>query len=148
MKTTLYITSLLLCACAQKIYVPSSTTIEYVDREVLRDTTIYVDLVRQEFINVTQSDSSFLENLYSYTQARIDTLGQLHHTLRTKYVALPITVQYKDRLITRDSVVIRTLPPQVVKEIKHRYDKTFWLSVLLNVLLCGWITRKFWLKIL
>lgn len=89
-------------ACTRTVYLPGKTNV--VEKDILRDTTIYITLPDDSHSVTTLSDSSFLENHFAASTARVDSSG-LHHTLRIKRDSLPYRIVYRDRETVRDSVV-------------------------------------------
>ena len=86
-------------------------------REILRDTTIYVQLPSESYSNVTKDTTSTIEGRTAVTTASISG-GLLHHTLHTKDYQPEVVVQYKDRILTRDSIVT----VDVYKEVPVQRD--------------------------
>ena len=148
-KTFVILVALTGASCVRTMYIPSDTVVRYVEHDVLRDTTIYITLEHELTRNETFSDSSHLETTYALSDAKVDSNNKLTHTLVNKNVEIPKTILYKDKDRWRDSIVYKTLPPEVITEvkIKYRYNGVFWLSIAISTLLILWTTRKIWTKL-
>lgn len=85
-----------------------STRIEYrtIEKEILRDTTIYVALPA-EVKEVVQQDSSYLQNTYATSFAIVRADGLLFHSLSSKPQPIAVPVSIKDTHTRKDSIVYR-----------------------------------------
>ncbi|MEG1635129.1 MAG: D-Ala-D-Ala carboxypeptidase family metallohydrolase [Rikenellaceae bacterium] len=120
-------------SCAKPIYLQGKT--EYVEKVVLRDTTVYIELEQQVQRAVTK-DSSRLENKTSISLASVDSLGRLTHYLEQKQQKLQKKIVYIDRIITKtDSIPY----PKVIKEIKSvtKIPKFFWVTFVIAIAAVG-----------
>ena len=106
-------------------------------------------IVRTELISVAipnESHSiitkkkSHLETSVATSDAEIDSLGLLHHTLINKKDSIKTKIQYIDKIVYRDSVEVREVPVPVevkVPYIPKFYKFTFilfWIFVLFIVI--------------
>ncbi|MFI3315110.1 MAG: D-Ala-D-Ala carboxypeptidase family metallohydrolase, partial [Rikenellaceae bacterium] len=115
--------------CSKPIYLQGKS--EYIEKVVTKDTTIYLEIERQVVKSIAE-DSSFLETSFALSNARIDTLGRLYHSLEQKQSTIERVVEYKDRVITiRDSIPY----PQIIKEVKQvkHVPTAFWISMIVSV---------------
>ena len=80
------------------------------------------------------------------SDAEIDSLGLLHHTLVNKKDSIKTKIQYIDKIVYRDSVEVREVPVEVkvpIRYIPKFYQFTFilfWVFVLFIVVK---VIRKF-----
>ena len=113
---------------------------------VVRTELISVALPLESHSIVTPTKKSHLETSVATSDAEIDSLGLLHHTLVNKKDTLKTKIQYVDRISYRDSVEVREVPVEVkvpVRYIPKFYQFTFilfWIFVLFIVVK---VIRKF-----
>ena len=85
---------------------------------------------------VTPTKKSHLETSLAESDAEIDSLGLLHHTLTNKKDSIKTKIQYVDKIVYRDSVEVREVPVEVpvpVRYIPKFYKFTFilfWMFIL------------------
>lgn len=126
--------------------VKDSVRVEYRDivREIMRDTTIYVEMPVEKVVEVVV-DSSHLETSISASDAWIDTMGLLHHRLENRAVSIAKEVVYVDKIITRDSIVFayRDREEKVVKKQESIVDRIWVVGfVLFLIVVCVIAYRK------
>ena len=122
---TLFLTA---CGTARPVLESDNTKVEVrVEREIVRDTA-WVELPVIVEKVATLDTASVLENKYAKSEASVSG-GVLHHSLQTKPVREPVSVQkeivYRDSLVYRDRVEVQTV--EVEKEL------TRWQSLKLKV---------------
>lgn len=98
----------LLTACSPRVVetvrTETSTVVEYKDRVVYKDTTVYVQVpVESHSQSVAPGDSSRLETSLAESRAWVDSAG-LHHTLRNKEGRVPFEIKYPTRTIVASAV--------------------------------------------
>ena len=77
-----------------------------------------------------------METSVAESDASIDSLGLLHHTLVNKKDSLKSKIQYIDKIVYRDSIVTKEVPFEVEKPVPYIpnfYKFTFilfWIFVL------------------
>ena len=135
----------LLIGCSTPKYIPSSNIkIVSKDSMVVHTELISVALPLENHSIVTPTKKSHLETSLAESDAEIDSLGLLHHTLVNKKDTLKTKIQYVDRISYRDSVEVREVPVEVkVPYIPKFYKFTFilfWIFVLFIVVK---VIRKF-----
>ena len=80
-----------------------------------------------------------METSLAESDAEIDSLGLLHHTLVNKKDSIKTKIQYVDKIVYRDSIEVREVPVEVkvpVPYIPKFYQFTFilfWIFVLFIV---------------
>ena len=88
---------------------------------------------------VTPTKKSHLETSVATSDASIDSLGMLHHTLTNKKDSIKTKIQYIDRISYRDSIQTKEVPVEVpvpVRYIPKFHQFTFilfWIFVLFIV---------------
>lgn len=92
--------------------------------------TVYVELPRQSEKVVTKDTSSHLENDVAESDASVDALGFLHHSLKTKPRRLP--VPSKNTKERRDSIVYRDKNVYVEKPVYVEAKLNAWQRFRLN----------------
>lgn len=105
--------------------------------------TVYVDLPRQSETVAVRDSSSHLENDVAVSDASVDSLGFLHHSLKTKPRRLPVpsktTKERRDSIVYRDKYVYLEKPVYVEAELnswqKYRLKSWWWLVGLLVLVL-------------
>ena len=89
-----------------------------------------------------------METSVATSDASIDSLGLLHHTLVNKKDSLKSKIQYVDKIVYRDSIEIKEVPFEVEKPVPVRYIPKFyqftfilfWIFILIIVIK---VIRKF-----
>ena len=88
---------------------------------------------------VTPTKKSHLETSVAESDAEIDSLGMLHHTLTNKKDSIKTKIQYIDKIVYRDSIETKEVPVEVpvpIRYIPKFYQFTFilfWIFVLFIV---------------
>ena len=119
---------LLLTGCAATKKVPAevtdkkdSTRTEIRYERIVEWDTCYIEIERQAEKNVTKEKHSHLENDYASSDASIDSLGLLHHSLETKPqkkpVPVPATTERRDSIIYKEQVVYKEKPVYVERDL-------------------------------
>lgn len=127
---------LLMIGCTAVKYVPIKgediIRTEYI--EVVKDTIIYIEIEKESHSNnldTSRDTLSVLDNSYSISRAEYKR-GHLNHTLKTKHHdSIPAKIQYKDKIIVRDSIITNVVIEEVEKPIR---DNIFWYSIIFNVI--------------
>ena len=111
------------CGTVRTLPVQDSTRVEVkVVEKIVKDTAWFELPVIVEKL-ATLDTASVLENKYAKSEAVVSG-GVLHHSLQTKPVREPVSVEYKE--IVRDSIVYRD---RVVREdVYIEKPLTFWQS--------------------
>ena len=130
----------LLIGCSTPKYLASSN-IKIIAKDSLFVQTklISVALPLESHSIVTPTKKSHLETSVATSDASIDSLGLLHHTLVNKKDSISTKIQYVDKIVYRDSVEVREVPvekPVPVPYIPKFYKFTFilfWIFVLFIV---------------
>ena len=131
----------LISGCSSPRYIPSSSNIKIIAKDSLFVQTklISVALPLESHTIVTPTKKSHLETSVATSDAEIDTLGMLHHTLVNKKDSIKTKIQYVDKIVYRDSIEIKEVPVEVpvpVKYVPKFYKFTFilfWIFVLFIV---------------
>ena len=105
--------------------------------------TVYVELPRQSETVAVKDSSSHLENDVAESDASVDSLGFLHHSLKTKPRGIPVpsksTKERMDSIVYRDKYVYIEKPVYVEAELnawqKFRLKSWWWLAGLLALVL-------------
>lgn len=108
-----------LTGCASQKLLPSSN-IKIVSKDSL---VIHTDLVSValplESHSIITKKKSHLETSVAESDAEIDSLGLLHHTLVNKKDSLRSKIQYVDKIVYRDSIQIKEVPFEVEKKVPY-----------------------------
>ena len=108
------------------------------DSLIVRTELVSVALPLESHSIITKS-KSHLETSLAESDAEIDSLGLLHHTLVNKKDSIKTKIQYVDRISYRDSIEVKEVPVEVpvpVRYIPKFYQFTFilfWIFVLFIV---------------
>ena len=129
----------LILGCSTPRYLPSSN-IKIVSKDslVVRTKLVSVAIPNESHSIITKS-KSHLETSVAESDAEIDSLGMLHHTLVNKKDSISTKIQYVDKIVYRDSVEVREVPvekPVPVRYIPKFHQFTFilfWIFVLFIV---------------
>ena len=129
----------LISGCSSPRYISSSNTrIVSKDSLVIHTELISVALPLESHSIITKS-KSHLETSVATSDAEIDSLGLLHHTLVNKKDSIKTKIQYVDKIVYRDSIITKEVPVEVkvpVRYIPKFYQFTFilfWIIVLFIV---------------
>ena len=109
--------------CTKTVYVPVQSTRTVT--EIIRDTTVQVQLQAIRDSATVADTLSRLENKYAYSDA-IWSRGMLSHSLGIKPVDIPIEIQHKE-IIRTDSIQI----PYPVEVEKIVYRVRWWQQALM-----------------
>ena len=113
----------LISGCSSPRYISSSNTrIVSKDSLVIHTELISVALPLESHSIITKK-KSHLETSVATSDAEIDSLGLLHHTLVNKKDSIKTKIQYVDKIVYRDSIQIKEIPVEV--EVKVPYIPKF-----------------------
>ena len=126
----------LISGCSSPRYISSSNMrIVSKDSLVVHTELISVALPLESHSIITKS-KSHLETSVAESDAEIDSLGLLHHTLVNKKDSIKTKIQYVDRISYRDSIQTKEVPvevkvpvPYIPKFFKFTFI-LFWIFVL------------------
>ena len=129
----------LISGCSSPRYISSSNMrIVSKDSLVVHTELISVALPLESHSIITKS-KSHLETSVAESDAEIDSLGLLHHTLVNKKDSIKTKIQYVDRISYRDSIQTKEVPvevkvpvPYIPKFFKFTFI-LFWIFVLFIV---------------
>lgn len=117
--------------------------------------TVYVELPRQSENVVVKDTSSHLENDVAVSDASVDELGFLHHSLKTKPRGIPVpsknTKERRDSIVYRDKYVYIEKPVYVEAELNawQRFRlRGFWVITAMSGGYVVWRNRKWLLHLL
>lgn len=124
-----------------------STYTEVREKTVFLHDTVYFKIPAQKAERTTNDTTSFLENDYAESNARINPDGTLYHDLQTKPQDKPVPtdkeIVYRDSIVYKDNYV--EVPVLVEKELSW-WEQTCikWFPYLLVVLLLAtaWTFRN------
>ena len=129
----------LISGCSSPRYISSSNMrIVSKDSLIVHTELISVALPLESHSIITKS-KSHLETSVAESDAEIDSLGLLHHTLVNKKDSIRTKIQYVDKIVYRDSIETKEVPVEVkvpVRYIPKFYQFTFilfWIFVLFIV---------------
>ena len=117
----------LITGCSSPRYIPASNIkIIAKDSVFVHTELVSVALPLESHTIVTPTKKSHLETSVATSDASIDSLGMLHHTLTNKKDSIKTKIQYVDKIVYRDSVEVREVPVEVkVPYIPKFYKFTF-----------------------
>ena len=125
-----------LTGCSTPKYLPSSNMrIVSKDSLIVRTALVSIALPLESHSIITKS-KSHLETSVAESDAEIDSLGLLHHTLVNKKDSIRTKTQYINKIVYRDSIQTKEVPVEVpipVRYIPKFYQFTFilfWIFVL------------------
>ena len=127
----------LLTGCSAPKYLPSSN-IKIISKDslVVQTKLVSVAIPIENHSIVTPTKKSHLETSVAESDAEIDSLGLLHHTLVNKKDSIKTKIQYVDKIVYRDSIERREVPIEVDKPIPyipkfHQFTFVlFWIFIL------------------
>ena len=129
----------LISGCSSPRYISSSNMrIVSKDSLIVHTELVSIALPLESHSIITKS-KSHLETSVAESDAEIDSLGMLHHTLVNKKDSISTKIQYIDKIVYRDSIETKEVPVEVpvpVRYIPKFYQFTFilfWIFVLFIV---------------
>ena len=115
----------LISGCSSPRYISSSSNIRIVSKDSLVVQTKLVSIaIPNESHSIITKKKSHLETSVAESDAEIDSLGLLHHTLVNKKDSIKTKIQYINKISYRDSIEIREVPVPV--EVKVPYIPKFY----------------------
>lgn len=153
---TLSLLTVLVASCGSPRHVATiietrdSTKVEVRTELVERIDTVYVELPKQSETVAVKDSSSHLENDVAESDASVDELGFLHHSLKTKPRGrLPVpsknTKERRDSIVYRDKYVYIEKPVYVEAKLnawqKFRLNG-FWILAAIVVGYFVWRNRR------
>ena len=96
--------------------------------------------------SIITKKKSHLETSLAESDAEIDSLGLLHHTLVNKKDSIRTKIQYVDRISYRDSIEVKEVPVEVpvpIRYIPKFYQFTFAFFGIFVLFIVVKIIRKF-----
>lgn len=117
--------------CHRVQYVPVATKTDsvIVEKIVERVDSVYIP-VPSESSEVVREDSSHLETSVAISDAKIDSNGVLHHTLKNKNTNLKKEIVYRDKIIEKKVEVEKEVPVEVEVPVKYVPDYYKWINIL------------------
>ena len=117
--------------CKRVQYVPVETKTDsiVVEKIVERTDTVEIE-VPGESVYVIKQDSSHLETAVATSDAKIDSNGVLHHTLKNKDTSLKKEIVYKDKIIEKKVEVEKEVPVEVKVPVRYVPDYYKWIHIL------------------
>ncbi len=138
------IIGLILSSCSPRIVEKVRT--EIVEKEVLKDTTIYVPFEKVVQKNVTLDTLSILDSKLAHSEALISK-GVLTHTLEQKEAQIPVKIVYKDKIKTITDSIRIEVPVKGDTIIKEVVPKWAWYLLTLFVISLVFLIVKIYLKV-
>ena len=119
------------CGICKRQYIPVESKIDSVIIEKIVERTDTVEIeVPGERVYVIKQDSSHLETAVAISDAKIDSTGMLHHSLKNKDVNLKKEIVYKDKIIEKRVEVEKEVPVEVKVPVKYVPDYYKWINIL------------------
>ena len=117
--------------CHRVQYVPVESKVDSViiEKIVERVDSVYFP-VPSESSEVVREDSSHLETSVAISDAKIDSNGVLHHTLKNKDTSLKKEIVYRDKIIEKKVEVEKEVPVEVEVPVKYVPDYYKWIHIL------------------
>ena len=130
----------LILGCSTPRYLPSSN-IKIVSKDsVFVHTELVSIAIPNESHSIITKSKSHLETSVAESDAEIDSLGLLHHTLTNKKDSIKTKIQYIDKIVYRDSIEVKEVPVEVPVPVRyipkfHQFTfALFWIFVLIIVI--------------
>lgn len=127
-----------LTGCSSPRYIPSSNIRIIAKDSLVVHTELVSVAIPNESHSIITKKKSHLETSVATSDAEIDSLGMLHHTLVNKKDSLKTKIQYIDKIVYRDSIEVQEVPVEVkVPYVPKFYQFTFilfWVFVLFIII--------------
>lgn len=137
--------ALAVCAgCSPKLQPSERTEVRTTYRERIVHDTMTVSLPPAiEDRTVTTESHSHLENEWASSDASVDSLGRLHHSLSTRphKVPIPVAVPVQDTLHAECHIETVTLTEYVEKPLKWYQESLMWLGAALLLVITALLAR-------
>lgn len=129
-KTFLIIAILAFCGlisgCSSPRYISSSSQRIIAKDSLIVQTKLVSVAIPNESHSIITKSKSHLETSVAKSDASIDSLGMLHHTLVNKKDSIRTKIQYVDKIVYRDSIVTKEVPVEVEVKVPVRYIPKFY----------------------
>lgn len=129
-----------LTGCSTPKYLPTSS-IKIIAKDSLYVHTELISVaIPNESHSIITKKKSHLETSVAESDASIDSLGMLHHTLTNKKDSIKTKIQYIDKIVYRDSIVTKEVPVEVKVPVRyvpkfHQFTFVlFWIFVLFVII--------------
>ena len=145
-KTFLIIVILAFYGCSSPRYLPSSNIKIIAKDSLFVHTELISVAIPNESHSIITKSKSHLETSVATSDAEIDSLGLLHHTLINKKDSLKREIKYIDKIVYRDSIQIQEVPVEVkvpVRYVPKFYQFTFAFFVIFVLFIVIKVIRKF-----
>ena len=109
----------LLTGCSTQKYLPSSNIKIMVKDSLIVHTELVSIAIPNESHSIITKSKSHLETSVAESDAEIDSLGMLHHTLTNKKDSIKTKIQYIDKIVYRDSIEVKEVPVEVEKKVPY-----------------------------
>ena len=110
----------LISGCSSPRYLPSSNIkIVSKDSVFVHTELVSVALPLESHTIVAPTKKSHLETSVAESDAEIDSLGMLHHTLVNKKDSIKTKIQYIDKIVYRDSIEVKEVPVEVPVPVRY-----------------------------
>ena len=110
----------LISGCSSPRYLPSSNIkIVSKDSVFVHTELVSVALPLESHTIVAPTKKSHLETSVAESDAEIDSLGMLHHTLVNKKDSIKTKIQYVDKIVYRDSIEVKEVPVEVPVPVRY-----------------------------
>lgn len=114
------------CGICKKVqYVPVETKTDSVYVEKLVKDTVSIE-IPGDTVRVVAQDSSYLETKYSISEAKIDSVGRLYHSLINKDIKIDKEIVYKE--VEKRVEVEKEVPVEVEVPVKYVPDYYKWIN--------------------
>lgn len=139
MRKFIFILLFIVCSCGPVKYIPveKNETVNIRDSVVLRDSTVITYLQKEKIKEVVpELDTLIMESTYARSKSYLDTTtNTLQGTLeQLDSVPVKTKIVFKDRIITQEKIVEKSVPVEIVRE-KKVTPKWIWWSLGLNFLI-------------
>lgn len=134
---------------AQDTEIRDSTRVVVRTERIETIDTVYVELPKQSETVAVKDTSSHLENDVAESDASVDALGFLHHSLKTKPRSIPVpsknTKERRDSIVYRDKNVYIEKPVYVEAKLtawQHFRLDGFWILAAIVAAIGFWKFRR------
>ena len=135
-----------LTGCSTPKYIPTSNIKIIAKDSLVVHTKLISVAIPNESHSIITKKKSHLETSVAESDAEIDSLGLLHHTLVNKKDSIKTKIQYIDKISYRDSIEIKEVPVEVkvpVRYVPKFYQFTFAFFVIFVLFIVIKVIRKF-----
>lgn len=136
------------CSTQKHIIIETQTITNYVDSTIWHDSTIFTPIPVEVYNDYTSMlDTLDLETSLAKARAYLDTTDKkLKGSIENKKDSIKTQIKWKEKIVYRDSTIIKEVPVEVIKEVTH-IPNSYWWFLGFSILCVVYFGIKIYLKL-